>query len=228
VGSGLSSADSGVSAEAAFSVARRRMVARLARAGVRDPRVLAALAAVPRHRLVPEALRHQAYRAAALPIGDGQTISNPTLVAAMSEALELRGGEKVLEVGTGSAYQTAVLAHLAGRVVSIERIPRLAGRARSALDALGVTNVVVHLGDGSRGRPSEAPFDAILVTAGAPVPPEPLLTQLAAGGRLVGPFGGREEQRLLRVRRGAGGEWLREELGRCRFVDLVGTHGWDA
>jgi protein-L-isoaspartate(D-aspartate) O-methyltransferase len=205
------------------------MVQRLARAGiVTDLRVLGALAAVPRHLLVPEGLREAAYREAALPIGEGQTISAPAVVGAMSQALELRGGETVLEVGTGSGYQAALLARLAARVVSIERLPELAARARGVLRCLGVSNVVVHVGDGTRGLPGEAPFDAIVVTAGGPDVPPPLLAQLAPGGRLVGPFGARREQRLLRVRRSASGEWVREVLGRCRFVQLVGCHGWSA
>jgi protein-L-isoaspartate(D-aspartate) O-methyltransferase len=203
------------------------MVERLARAGVKDPRVLAALASVPRHRLIPEALAGQAYRDTALPIGEGQTISAPSVVAAMTQALALRGDETVLEVGTGSAYQAAVLARLATRVVSIERVPRLAASARRALDSLGVSNVVVYLGDGTRGRPGDAPFDAIVVTAGGPSIPEPLLAQLAPGGRLVGPFGEREEQRLCRVWRRDDGGFSREVIGRCRFVDLVGAHGWE-
>jgi protein-L-isoaspartate(D-aspartate) O-methyltransferase len=203
------------------------MADRLARAGLRDARVVEALAAVPRHLLVPEALRGDAYRDVALPLGDGQTISAPSVVAAMTEALELRGQESVLEIGTGSGYQAAILSRLARQVVSIERVPRLAARARSGLDRLGVSNVVVHLGDGSSGRPADGPYDAIIVTAGSPEVPRPLLEQLAPGGRLVGPFGSREEQRLLRVRRQQDG-FAREVLGRCRFVDLVGTHGWAA
>jgi protein-L-isoaspartate(D-aspartate) O-methyltransferase len=210
------------------SAPRRRMVERLAEAGVRDRRVLAAFAAVPRHLLVPEALHAQAYRDAALPIGEGQTISAPGVVAAMSEALELKGGETVLEIGTGSGYQAAILSQLAARVVSVERVQTLAARARRALDTLGMTNVVVYWGDGTRGRPNEAPFDAIVVTAGGPSVPEPLLAQLAVGGRLVGPFGERAEQRLLRVRRTGAHEFREELLGRCRFVDLVGDHGWSA
>ena len=207
---------------------RRRMAERLARSGVRDPRVLAAFASVPRHRLVPEALRGKAYRDVALPIGDGQTISAPGVVAAMTEALGLTGSETVLEVGTGSGYQAAILSRLAARVISIERIPKLAASARTALDALGVSNVVVYLGDGSEGRPQDAPFDAIVVTAGGPEVPPPLLAQLKIGGALVGPFGGREEQELLRIRRLPGGGFQREVIGRCRFVDLVGSHGWAA
>jgi protein-L-isoaspartate(D-aspartate) O-methyltransferase len=204
------------------------MAERLARAGVRDARVLAAFASVPRHRLVPEVLRGKAYRDVALPIGDGQTISAPSVVAAMTEALGLTGSETVLEVGTGSGYQAAILSRLASRVVSVERLPRLAARARTALDALGVSNVVVYLGDGSEGRPQDAPFDAIVVTAGGPEVPPPLLAQLAPGAALVGPFGSREEQQLLRIRRLAKGGFEREVIGRCRFVDLVGAHGWAA
>jgi protein-L-isoaspartate(D-aspartate) O-methyltransferase len=212
----------------AYALPRRRMAERLARTGLGDPRVIDALTAVPRHLLVPEALQGEAYRDAALPIGDGQTISAPSVVAAMSEALELAGVETVLEIGTGSGYQTAILSRLARHVVSIERVPRLAARARSALDRLGVSNAIVHLGDGTLGRPQDGPYDAILVTAAGREVPEPLLAQLAPAGRLVGPFGARDAQRLMRVRRGADGAFTREVLGRCRFVDLVGTHGWAA
>lgn len=208
--------------------ARRRMVERLVSGGVRDGRVLAALAAVPRHWLVPDALRSQAYRDHALPIGDGQTISAPSTVARMSEALELTGRESVLEIGTGSGYQASLLGLLAERVVSIERLPRLAAMARRALDRLGVGNVVVHLGDGSVGRPADAPYDAIVVTAGAPDLPRPLLAQLARGGRLVAPVGPRGSQRLVRVRCSGEGRLRAEALGPCRFVDLVGRHGWAA
>jgi protein-L-isoaspartate(D-aspartate) O-methyltransferase len=202
------------------------MALRLARGGVSDPRVLDAFAQVPRHRLLPEALAGQAYRDTAIPIGDGQTISAPSVVAAMSQALALEGHETVLEVGTGSAYQAAILVRLAARVISIERVPRLAAQARRNLDALGVTNAIVYLGDGSRGRPGDAPFDAIVVTAAGPSVPEPLLAQLAVGGRLVGPFGERDEQQLLRIRRIDRERYTQELIGRCRFVDLVGAHGW--
>ncbi|MDH3520557.1 MAG: protein-L-isoaspartate(D-aspartate) O-methyltransferase [Myxococcales bacterium] len=204
------------------------MIERLARCSVTDQRVLEALQSVPRHLLVPEALRGQAYQDVALPIGAGQTISAPGVVAAMSEALALCGHESVLEVGTGSGYQAAVLAHLAARVVSIERVPRLAAAARRTLDGLGITNVVVYLGDGTLGRPSDGPYQAIVVTAGGPSVPEPLLAQLAVGGRLVGPFGARDEQRLVRIRRLADREYAEEVIGRCRFVDLIGAHGWVA
>ena len=210
-----------------WHVSRRRMLERLAQGGIRDARVLDALAAVPRHSLVPEALGHRAYDEAPLPIGAGQTISAPGTVAAMSAALALGGSEKVLEIGTGSAYQAAVLARLAARVISIERVPALASRARRALDRLGVTNVVVQLGDGTRGWPAEAPYDAIVVTAGGPEIPTPLLAQLAPGGRLIGPFGPRGAQQLVRVRRDATGRLhAPERLGAARFVDLVGEHGW--
>jgi protein-L-isoaspartate(D-aspartate) O-methyltransferase len=205
---------------------RQRLAERLVRAGIKDPRVLEALSSVPRHRLLPEALREQAYQDAALPIGEGQTMSAPRVVAAMTEALELQGHETVLEVGTGSGYQAAILSRLAGRVISIEHKPRLAALARSALDHLGISNVVVHLGDGSAGRRQDAPFDAIVVTAGGPDVPRPLIDQLAMGGRLVGPFGKRSRQDLVRVRRDRQGTLERQVIGRCRFVDLVGVHGW--
>jgi protein-L-isoaspartate(D-aspartate) O-methyltransferase len=196
--------------------------------GIRDPRVLEAFASIPRHALIPETLRGEAYRDVALPIGAGQTISAPSTVAAMTDALQLRGDETVLEIGTGSGYQAAILSRLAARVVSIERVPSLAARARTALDRLGVTNVVIHLGDGTAGRPADAPFDAIVVTAGGPEVPRPLLQQLARGGCLVGPFGSRQQQKLIRMRRDGHKNFSREVLGPCRFVDLLGTHGWVA
>jgi protein-L-isoaspartate(D-aspartate) O-methyltransferase len=203
------------------------LVGRLRDAGVRDPLVLAAFGRVSRHLLVPEALRHQAYLDRALLIGDGQTISAPGTVAVMTEAAELRETDTVLEIGTGSGYQAAILGQLVSRVVSIERIPRLAARARSALDRLGVTNVVVHLGDGTQGGARDGPFDVILLTAGGPAVPEPLLQQLAPDGRLVGPFGKRDSQELVRIRR-RGDAFVRESLGPCSFVDLIGEHGWAA
>jgi protein-L-isoaspartate(D-aspartate) O-methyltransferase len=209
-----------------YAVARRRLVDRLAKAGVRDPRVLAAFSEIPRHLFVPDALRERAYGDRALPIGDGQTISAPEMVARMSEALALQGRETVLEIGTGSAFQAAVLGRLAGRVISLERLPRLAASARRALDQCGASNVLVYLADGTRGWPEAAPFDAIAVTAGGPTVPLPLLAQLSIDGRLVGPFGPRGAQQLVRVRRVSESEYTREALGPCRFVDLVGQHGW--
>jgi protein-L-isoaspartate(D-aspartate) O-methyltransferase len=211
-----------------FGGARRRLVLRLAADGIRDARVLDAIASVPRHLLIEDALSHQAYDDVAIPIGEGQTISAPGIVAAMTEALELTGKETVLEIGTGSAYQAAILSRLAERVISVERIPALANRARTALDRLGAHNVVVYLGDGTRGRPADGPFDAIIVTAGGPEIPAPLLEQLAPGGRLVGPFGARGAQKLVRVRRASDGSFSRETLGACRFVDLIGEHGFRA
>jgi protein-L-isoaspartate(D-aspartate) O-methyltransferase len=213
-------------ASGAFRAARRRLVERLRAGGIRDERVLAAFETVERHLLVPEALREQAYRETPLPIGEGQTISAPDVVAVMTEAAQLTGGETVLEIGTGSGYQAAILSRLAGRVISIERIPRLAARARSALDVIGQGNVVVYLGDGTQGRAADAPYDAILVTAGGPEVPTPLLDQLALGGRLIGPFGPRGEQDLLRITRTEAGAFARERLARCTFVDLIGEHGW--
>ncbi len=207
---------------------RRRLSERLRGLGIRDERVLEAVARVPRHLLIPEPLRGQAYKNISLPIGAGQTISAPSTVAAMTQALQLAGSETVLEVGTGSGYQAAILSRLVARVVSIERIPQLAARARTALDNLGVDNVVVHLGDGTAGRSADAPFDAILVTAGGPEVPQPLLGQLKPGGCLVGPFGPRDKQTLIRMRCDGRGNFSREELGSCRFVELVGTHGWAA
>ena len=211
-----------------FNLARRRLRDRLSDGGIRDRRVLEAFERVPRHRLVPEALWAQAYRDTPLPIGDRQTISAPSVVATMTQALELTGGESVLEIGTGSGYQAAILSQLAGRIVSVERIPRLAAAARRALDSLGVSNVVVYLGDGTQGWPHEAPYDRVVVTAGGPDIPRPLLVQLAVGGLLVGPFGTRGEQELVRVRRTDEIRFRREVLGRCQFVDLIGENGWAA
>lgn len=212
-----------------YRVARRRLIERLREIGIRDERVLAAFESIDRHKLVPEALRGQAYKMTPLPIGEGQTISAPDVVATMTEAAGLRGHERVLEVGTGSGYQAAILSRLASQIISIERIPKLAARARSALDALKVYNVIVHLGDGTQGRPADGPFDVILVTAGGPEIPWPLLEQLAVGGRLVGPFGPRGKQELLRIVRqpeGSEAPYSQELLAHCKFVDLIGANGW--
>ena len=209
-----------------FAIARDRMVAEQLRArGIRDPRVLAAMARIPRHRFVQEALVGRAYGDIPLPIGDGQTISQPYMVALMSEALGLRGGERVLEVGTGSGYQTAVLAELAGKVYSVERVRPLAERARRLLGDLGYYNIRIRVGDGSLGWPDEAPFDAILVAAGAPDVPAALTAQLGEGGRLVAPVGTPDAQTLRRAVRRRDGV-ATEDLTGCVFVRLVGAGGW--
>ena len=210
-----------------FERARLRMVEEQIRArGVRDPRVLAAMSKVPRHLFVEEALRDRAYQDKALPIGEKQTISQPFIVAAMTEALELTGRERVLEIGTGCGYQTAVLAELAETVFSIERITVFAQQARRKLEAMGAYNVLIQVGDGTIGWNEHAPFDAILVTAAAPQIPRPLVEQLKVGGRLVLPMGDELEQTLICLWKDEKG--LHEEvLGECRFVKLIGRHGWE-
>jgi len=205
---------------------RLRMVERQIRArGVRDERVLEAMRKVPRHVFVPPDLVDEAYEDHPLSIGKGQTISQPYIVALMTEALELEGNEKVLEVGTGSGYQTAILAELAREVYSIERIPELAREAERRLEDLGYTNVHIKVGNGTLGWPEEAPFDAIMVTAGAPKVPGPLKAQLADGGRLVIPVGSEFHQILYRVKRQKD-TFSEEALTSCVFVPLVGEEGW--
>lgn len=197
----------------------------LRRRGVGDERVLAAMGEVPREEFVPAGQRRRAYEDSALPIGEGQTISQPWIVAAICQALELKGGERVLEIGTGSGYSAAVLARLAAEVVSVERHAALAEEARGALARLGTGNVEVVVGDGSRGLPGRAPFDAIAVHATAPEPPPALLAQLADGGRLVVPVAA-DGVDLLTVFRRDGEQLRREEIGPCRFVPLVGEGGY--
>ena len=197
----------------------------LARRGIRDERVLAAIAAVPRDRFVPADVQRQAYADRALPIGHDQTISQPYMVAAMLEALELDGG-RVLDVGTGSGYQAAVLAELADDVVTIERVPKLAERARAALAAAGYGRVDVRVGDGTLGVPERAPYDGIVVAAAAPSVPEALYGQLAPGGHLVVPVGTVREQWLEVVERGEEGPRRRRTVP-CRFVPLLGSEGFD-
>jgi len=212
-----------------YSISRRRMVdEQLVARGIRDPRVLAAMRDIPRHLFVEEALRSQAYGDAPLPIGHRQTISQPYMVAVMTEALQLGGDERVLEIGTGSGYQAAVLAKLVRRVYSVERIPELARNARRVLDALGLINVNIKVTDGTYGWEEQAPFDAIMVTAGAPSVPESYTRQLAVGGRLVIPVGDRGEQSLMRITRQDEDRCTEERLLACRFVPLVGGQGWDA
>lgn len=204
---------------------RRRLVEQLRSGGIEDLAVLHAFDVVPRHHFVPEEVRHRAYRDTALPLGHGQTISRPAVHALSLSLAELEGDERVLEVGTGSGFQTALLARLAGTVYSVERVEALARRARERLAALGVEDVVLKIGDGSRGWPDAAPFDAVLVGAAAPGVPEPLRRQLAPGGRLVVPVGDEEEQELVRVVRTADG-WEEETVDRARFVPLTGEAGW--
>ncbi len=190
--------------------------------GVKDERVLEAMRTVPRHLFVPEAYQDQAYEDHPLPIGEGQTISQPYIVAVMSEALELEGGEKVLEVGTGSGYQAAVLSHLAAEVHTIEIVPALAQRSKKLLAELGYDNVTAYEGDGYAGLPDEAPFDAIMITAAPPTIPEPLKMQLAIGGRLVLPVG-TTYQSLVRIRRTAEDAWKKEDvLPAVIFVPMTG------
>ena len=210
----------------AYADLRQRMVERqLRRRGIGDERVLAAMATVPREAFVPAALRHRAYADSALPIGEGQTISQPWIVAAICQALALDGRELVLEVGTGSGYSAAVLAELAGSVVSVERHPSLADAAAATLVRLGVAGVEVLVADGSRGLPERAPFDAIAVHAAAPAPPPALVAQLAEGGRLVVPIASGEVETLTLLRR-QGNELEARDLGPCRFVPLIGDQGY--
>jgi protein-L-isoaspartate(D-aspartate) O-methyltransferase len=204
---------------------RRRLVAELRREGVHDERVLAAIGAVPREEFVPPEHRANAYRNAPLPIGAGQTISQPLVVGLMTQALALTGAERVLEVGTGSGYQAAVLSRLAAHIVSVERVPELAERARAVLSRLGCDNVEIHVSNGTLGWLPGAPYDAIIVTAGAPEVPEALVAQLADGGRLVIPVGDRTSQELVLVTR-RGTATRVQRLGPVRFVPLVGEEGW--
>jgi protein-L-isoaspartate(D-aspartate) O-methyltransferase len=197
----------------------------LARRGIRDERVLAAIAAVPRELFVPEDVRRHAYADRALPIGHEQTISQPYMVAAMLEALELEGG-RALDVGTGSGYQAAVLAELADEVVTIERVPELAERARATLEEAGYGRVDVRVGDGTLGVPERAPYDGIVVAAAAPAVPEALYEQLADGGHLVVPVGTVRDQWLEVVERGPEGPSRRRTVP-CRFVPLLGSEGFD-
>lgn len=209
-----------------YAVARRRMVQeQIAARGIHDQRLLKVMQEIPRHLFVDEALMSQAYNDHPLSIGEGQTISQPYMVALMTDALGLTGREKVLEIGTGSGYQTAILARLCDWVYSVERILELSRRAQRVLEKIGIFNVNLVVGDGSKGWPAEAPYDAIIVTAGGPSLPRPLLEQLAEGGRLVVPVGGRSLQTLYRVTR-RGSQFVEEDLGGCRFVDLVGEYGW--
>ncbi len=205
---------------------RQRMVQELRRSGITDEAVLQAMAGVPRHLFVEEALRVQAYEDIRLPIGYGQTISQPSTVALMTQNLEVRPGMRVLEIGTGSGYQAAVLAVMGCRVYTVERIAELYHATRNLLQQLSLRAIYMVRGDGTLGLPAAAPFERIIVTAGGPEVPQPLLQQLAEGGILLIPVGDKPRtQRLLRVHRRAG-RFLTENLGPANFVDLVGSHGW--
>lgn len=201
----------------------RQLVAR----GITDQRVLAAMEEVPRHFFVDESLRHEAYDDNPLPIGEGQTISQPYMVAIMTELLQLKGEEKILEIGTGSGYQAAVLSRLCKRVYTVERLETLSRRARDAMALCGYDNVTFLVGDGTQGWPSEAPYDGIIVTAGAPRVPEHLVEQLRLWGKLIIPVGDRFSQILKRVTRKQGYTSTESHTG-CRFVDLIGRFGWSA
>lgn len=206
---------------------RIRMVERqiLAR-GITNPRILAAMRQIPRHFFIPPPYDRSAYEDNPLPIGNGQTISQPYIVALMTDLLNPGASDRVLELGTGTGYQTAILAALAKKVVTIERIPAVAELARSNLSRLGITNVEMVVGDGTTGYPSGAPFNAILITAATPQIPAPLIEQLDEGGRIVAPVGSRDIQELVRLRR-TGDRIVESHHGGVRFVPLIGMHGWN-
>lgn len=205
---------------------RSRLVERMRKKGIEDPRVLKAVASVPRHRFVPESIRSRAYDDSALPIGHGQTISQPSLQALYLQVLEIEDDHKVLEVGAGSGYQTALLAELAANVYAVERLPELTQRARDVLDELGYNNIALVTKDGTTGWAKYAPYDAILVAAASPDMPDALVDQLAPGGRLLIPVGDRTTQELTLVRKTPEGEIERRAITQCVFVPLIGRFGW--
>ena len=208
--------------------ARSRMVeTQIAGRGVRDPAVLEAMRAVPREAFISAGFEEFAYEDSALPIAEGQTISQPYIVGAMLAAAELEDGDKVLEVGAGSGYAAAVISRIADKVFAIERHAALTDAARERMRALGYDNVELKTGDGSGGWPQQAPFDAIIVSAGGPKIPQALKTQLAIGGRLVIPIGPIDEQRLVRLTRTGGDAFEQDDLGAVRFVKLIGAGGWE-
>lgn len=209
-----------------YKTAREKMVLnQIINRGVKDPLVINAIKKVPRHLFVGEVLRHRAYDDYPLPIKEGQTISQPYIVALMTELLKLKGGEKVLEIGTGSGYQSAVLAEIVTTVYSVERIPELAKNAREILDKLGYHNVMIKVGDGTFGWKDMAPFDGIIVTAAAPDIPQPLLEQLKEGGRLVIPVGDLFSQDLVIIEK-KGDKFIKHSQTGVRFVKLIGAYGW--
>lgn len=211
--------------EPGLDQAKENLLRELRTLGIADPRVLEAMARVPRHRFVPPYLLPYAYEDHPLPIGHDQTISQPYIVALSTAALALAPSDRVLEIGTGSGYQTAVLAELAREVCTVERLPELSRSAQERLAALGYANIRFHVGDGTKGWPEQAPFEAVLVTAGAPRVPEGLLAQLAPGGRMVIPVGGRFNQELLLVEENRG-RFVTRRLCPCTFVPLIGEEGW--
>lgn len=211
-----------------FEILRQNMVEKqIVARGVSDAAVIRAMSSVPRHLFVNEALADSAYEDFPLPIGEGQTISQPYIISEMTQALELTGDERVLEIGTGSGFQAAVLAHIVFRVYTIERNNTLFMRTRKLFDQLRYHNIVTRYGDGTQGWNDESPFDAIIVTAGGEAIPQPLLDQLAPGGRLIMPVGGLMSQELLLARKQKQGVSI-DNLGGCRFVKLIGQHGWKA
>ena len=193
--------------------------------GIKDPRVIAAMRKIPRHLFVDSGIVNRAYDDSALPIGDKQTVSQPYMAARMTECLGLEGSEKVLEIGTGSGYQTALLAELSFNVFSVEKLRSLSAKARTLLDRLDYQNIALHVGDGTIGWSEHAPYDVIIVTAGAPKAPRPLLDQLFIGGRLVIPVGDEQGQLLMRLVRTRTG-FKETRLGECKFVKLLGKYGW--
>jgi len=209
-----------------FKLARERMVKnQLIARDIRDERVLQAMGKTPRHLFIQEALAGEAYNDHPVPIGEKQTISQPYIVALMTEALELKGSENTLEIGTGSGYQTAILAELSSRVYTIERIKSLLIKARKLLAKLGYDNILFKAFDGTLGWKEYAPFDAIMVTAGSPNIPKPFKEQMADNGRMIIPVGDRYTQELIKITR-KGEDFEQEGLGGCRFVNLIGVHGW--
>jgi len=209
-----------------YEKARKKMVkSQIESRGIKDPKVLEAFLTVKRHLFVEEALRSQSHNDYPLPIGSGQTISQPYIVALMTEGLELKEDDRVLEIGTGSGYQTAILAEIAKEVYSIERIGELSDRTIDLLEELGYTNIEIKVDDGTTGWVSKSPFDAIVVTAASPDIPRPLTDQLKEGGRMVIPVGGRASQYLVKVTKKRG-KLVKESLGGCRFVKLIGEYGW--
>ena len=211
--------------EPEYRGARRRLLETLRNAGIADLAVLRAFDQTPRHLFVPTGVRHRAYEDSALPIGNGQTISQPSVHARYLQELRLAGRERVLEIGTGSGYQTVLLAHLVEQVFSVERVPALLDRAREVIQRLGVRNVSLLMGDGTLGWRDYAPYDAILVSAAAPEVPAPLVQQLAEGGRILIPLGARDEQ-ILTVCTRRGTQLERRDIAPVRFVPLLGTYGW--